>query len=298
MNNTRTWQIAALSVCSLCYITCPAVTCGDTANWATPEQQLVVASYRAELDRVRELLQQGVDPNVQFGEVDRNALPPDLRRILAKWSPLLAAVGGGAHDAASQFKFPRVPANDERRVALVTLLLEWGANVDTVDNHGADALVLAMRSKHFASIEPLLRAGADPNVRIRAVLDGRSQHTPLHIAALDGALSAVKALLEHGADPNLQDENGDTALHDALRRLFWLRLIPDATGEVNDQLELICVLCWADANIYQSNNRKESPFEKAIGLARVWQREGDTSFDRAIRVMLCAYAPAELQCSE
>jgi hypothetical protein len=36
----------------------------------------------------------------------------------------------------------------------------------------------------------------------------------------------------------------------------------------------------------------------AVGLARVWRREGDIAFDRAIKVMVCAYAPAELQCSE
>ena len=42
--------------------------------------------------------------------------------------------------------------------------------------------------------------------------------TPLHAAAANGHKMMVAALLEHGADPNMQDLNGSTPLHAAMAR--------------------------------------------------------------------------------
>jgi hypothetical protein len=54
------------------------------------------------------------------------------------------------------------------------------------------------------------RAGADANA---ATAQGRA--TSLHRAAFAGRAAAVRALLQHGADPLLQDADGESALHKA-----------------------------------------------------------------------------------
>src|ERR1700723_877413 len=66
------------------------------------------------------------------------------------------------------------------------------------DRPGGDASTIPM-------LEALLGAGADPNSR------GQGQKTMLMGTRPEG----TKVLLEHGADPNLADIFGDTALHQA-----------------------------------------------------------------------------------
>lgn len=58
-------------------------------------------------------------------------------------------------------------------------------------------------------VKALLDHGANPNVRTGIPLRLRSA---LHIATEKGHIDVVKLLLEYGADPNLRDKRGDTAL--------------------------------------------------------------------------------------
>lgn len=44
-------------------------------------------------------------------------------------------------------------------------------------------------------------------------------HTPLALAIFEGYLDIVDVLVKHGADVNLTDDDGDTALHHALTRV-------------------------------------------------------------------------------
>jgi ankyrin repeat protein len=56
---------------------------------------------------------------------------------------------------------------------------------------------------------------ASLGTRRRSKYQNKYGRTPLHWAAYGGRFDVVKLLLEHGADPNTQDEDGRTPLHKA-----------------------------------------------------------------------------------
>ena len=122
----------------------------------------------------------------------------------------------------------------------VAVLLALGANPDVPNDDGETPLLRAVLNKHLDVVRKLLAAGADPSVRsksglsplfvavtdnnarmVNALLDGGADAdeeqlgagaTILHAAAYGGYHAAVKALIEHGADVNVEDENGVTPL--------------------------------------------------------------------------------------
>jgi cytohesin len=104
----------------------------------------------------------------------------------------------------------------------------------------------AMYGRHEIA-ELLLERGADPNIQDN---DG---DTPLHLAAANGYSEIVKLLLEHGADPNVQDYGGMTPLHYA------------ATG----YLEVVELLLEHGANPNIQNNNGYTPLHYAVANCRV-----------------------------
>jgi ankyrin repeat protein len=99
-------------------------------------------------------------------------------------------------------------------VFLLSLLVDAGigcARRSTDSANPDTALLLAARKGDTASLQRLLRAGAD----VEAKDQGGS--TALAVAANYGHPDAVKLLLENGADPVAGGLNGETALVDAAR---------------------------------------------------------------------------------
>ena len=93
--------------------------------------------------------------------------------------------------------------------AIVMLLLESGANPNSVNAAQRTPLHLAVERHNHAVVAALLKAGAKPNMRDK---DG---WTPLHHAAAKNQLETAKALLAGGADPMTLSELGGTPLHEA-----------------------------------------------------------------------------------
>ena len=81
------------------------------------------------------------------------------------------------------------------------LLLSAGANVNDALPDGTSALVLAAHSGHGELAALLLEKGARPDA-------AQSGYTALHAAVLRSDLPLVKALLAHGANPNLPITRG------------------------------------------------------------------------------------------
>jgi uncharacterized protein len=86
-------------------------------------------------------------------------------------------------------------------VASAGVLLDAGADADDALPDGTSALVLAAHSGHGGVAALLLDHGADPNAF-------GTGYTALHAAVLRSDVILVKALLAHGADPDMRIVRG------------------------------------------------------------------------------------------
>jgi ankyrin repeat protein len=98
-------------------------------------------------------------------------------------------------------------ASFDGHTEIVRLLLSKGAQVDIRDSSGRTALMYASSGPFSETVQLLLDWKADPNL-----VDTVEQWTALMFAAGEGQLEVVQILLKHGADPSLKDVDGDTAL--------------------------------------------------------------------------------------
>ncbi len=148
-------------------------------NETTGARVLHVASVYGNKAVCQSLLANGANPN---------------QRSVAGETPL--------HSAAASLVFD---------AAIVDMLLEFGAQVDVVENQGGRTpLHVAAGIGNPGIVEALLDAGASPNVRDAA------GSGPLHHAAANGAAKAANILIERGADVAGVDDERRTPLHLAM----------------------------------------------------------------------------------
>ncbi len=146
----------------------------QTAPAATPAdpQGMNDAALNGELERVKELIGQGADPD----DVDQ-----DGRTAL-----MYASFNG--------------------HTEIVRLLLDQGAGVGSRDALGRTALLYASTGPFPETVKLLLDHHSDPNI-----VDNDEHFSPLMHAAAEGQLEVAKLLLDRGADPALKDKDGETA---------------------------------------------------------------------------------------
>jgi ankyrin repeat protein len=139
-----------------------------------------------------------------------------------------------------------------------------GANINEIDEYGYTALSFAKRKKndYVKSIKLLIDRGAD----IINERDFRGE-TPLMKAAENGDLAKTKSWIEKGADVNMQDDLGYTALHNALAlgedNDIWKQEDMWPPSQSKGYLGLVTLLVNAGANINLKTNQGEMPLMEA-----------------------------------
>ncbi|WP_207140271.1 ankyrin repeat domain-containing protein [Rhodovibrio salinarum] len=109
-------------------------------------------------------------------------------------------------------------AADHGHAKLASLLLKAGADVNGRSGDGWSALMQAAYGRHGDVARVLLDASAATDLR-----EDKYGNTALLIATRRGADRTVVALLDHGADPNVQDHaDGNTPLINAASAPFGL----------------------------------------------------------------------------
>merc|ERR1711957_592567 len=90
---------------------------------------------------------------------------------------------------------------------MVRFFVEQGVSVDRLDLAGWSVLGVAIDAQHLPVTQFLLSRGARWWQRLQ------NDSMAIHVASRTGKLSFVDELLKRGADPNVVDMKGRTALH-------------------------------------------------------------------------------------
>jgi ankyrin repeat protein len=104
-------------------------------------------------------------------------------------------------------------AAQKKYLALLKDLIEKGADLniqEKFDVGGYTPLMYAVENNNLAMAELLLRHDADPNIA-----DSRMWFSPLHHCARGGEqfITMTKKLMDHGANPDARDKEGNNAAY-------------------------------------------------------------------------------------
>ena len=134
--------------------------------------------------------------------------------------------------------------------AVRTLCAEDASRAKAYSSDGFTALHFAAHFGSVSAMKALLEAGAN----IEAVTTNFLSNMPLHAAAAGGRVEAARALLQAGADPNAKQHGGYTAL---------------MTAAFANSRELAEVLIAFNANVGVRNDEGKTAAEVAAGLGNM-----------------------------
>lgn len=150
----------------------------------------------------RKALKQGVSPTEQERSLFRSASTGDREQVMR-----LLDMGTNINAREEENETPLMHAAVEDHASVVELLLDRGAEINAVSINDETALGRAVGVSRYEAVTVLLNRGAD-------VEKGH----PLIRAAGNGDVKMMQLLLEKGAKVNGADDEGFTPLAAAVRR--------------------------------------------------------------------------------
>jgi uncharacterized protein len=191
---------------------------------------LMIAARDGAIDLAKLLIESGANVNAK----DRRSSVWDGRRTPLHYAcdnnrvemAGLLIDNGADPDSHSQYWFTPLSKNicEKGREKLIDLLLEKGANPNGPEKCNKTPLQAAAGTNNLPLLKRLLRLGADPN---RVVGE-----TALHATR---SFECARELIANGADVNIRDISGSTALHTqiAVIHSVFVRFLIKAGADVN-----------------------------------------------------------------
>ena len=223
----RTLPVGLVVLCALVATDLSAVAL------ATADVPLIDAVRDGDVERVRALLAQEVDPNA------RDVAPSTALHWAAHRDDVVAAElllrAGARAEAGSRYGATAVlVAVTNGSAAMLEILLDAGADPNVGLPEGETPLMRTARAGRVDAVQVLLAHGADVDAR-----EGWRGQIAMMWATVEGNTAAVQALIWAGADVDARSDGGFTPLLFAVRhnRRETLRALVAAGGDVNDVLE-------------------------------------------------------------
>jgi ankyrin repeat protein len=279
------------------------------------ETVLMTCARTGEAKTVQALLAHQADVNVKEAAHNQTALmwaaaerhPEVVRLLLAAGGDVTArslvypaTVVGEQTQRAGREKLnytvlrggstPLLFAAREGDVQSAQLLLDAGANVNDSLPDGMSALVLAAQSGHGEVGTLLLEKGANPNA-------ADIGYSALHAATLRSDLNLVKALMAHGANPNLRMTKGTPVR----RASADFNLPPPLIGStpyllaakfLEPEIMRVLVAGGADPKITMPNGA--TPLMLAAGMGSFRSRRGNSVIEPESHVLETVVAAVNL----
>jgi ankyrin repeat protein len=189
------------------------------------------------------LLDAGADPDAK----NRYGLTPLQAATDGGFaSSVLALLDAGADASAvlPEGETTLMTAARSGNTVVLRALLDAGVDTEARDGfYGETALIRAVIEDHADAVQVLAAHGADVDGRSAAMdyesrrygqsVLGLGEWTPIMYAARENSLAAGKALIDAGADPDLQDPDGATALVIAIINAHYefARMLLDAGAD-------------------------------------------------------------------
>lgn len=150
------------------------------------------------------LLDHKANPNIK----DKSKRTALQFALISRWAPEVTALlldhNALPNEESSQGFRPLTLAIQQGNLKTAFLLFEAGATTNYKDKSGQTPIYLAMYNGDYEFIEPLVKRGAQINEPVKGI-------TPLMLSITQKKLPLTKKLLEWGADPNLETQEGSPA---------------------------------------------------------------------------------------
>lgn len=190
---------------------------------------LILASKNGRTDTVRFLIQASADVNMSAPAQSNtvyhiNPLQAAIQNLHLEIATLL--ISGSANvnafdiEGRSPLHFACANFQDQFSNQFVVTLANANANLHAVDRRGQNATHYAARHNNTAAIKCLISHNCDINLN-----DTLFGYSPLHIATQESGTETVRTLLENKANPNTRSSNGSVPLHNVQNTPIALLLL-------------------------------------------------------------------------